>query len=131
MASPNPSLSGVPLTRDECLALLDEADVARVVLSLGALPAALPARIALSKRDHLVISSRENAVLLAARRGDVISVQIDGLDADDNTWSVMVTGIAGAASIDEVESEKIRRIASRGTTLVTVPLSVVTGQRGH
>src|SRR5579862_5667839 len=107
MASPNPSLSSAPLTRDECLRLLDEADVARVLLSLGALPAALPARIALSERDHLVISSRENAVLLAARRGDVISVQIDGLDSDDNTWSVMVTGIAGAASPDEVESEKI------------------------
>src|SRR6202142_3824164 len=131
MASPNPSLSGQPLTRDECLHLLDEADVARVLLSLGALPAALPARIALSQRDHLVISSRENAVLLAARRGDVISVQIDGLDADDNPWSVMVTGIARAASVGDCEPEKLSRIAKRGTALVTVPLSVVTGQRGH
>jgi hypothetical protein len=131
MASPNPSLSSAPLTRDECLRLLDEADVARVLLSLGALPVALPARIALSQRDHLVISSRENAVQLAARRGDVISVQIDGLDSDDNTWSVMVTGIAGSDHLDEVETERFKRIADRGATLVTLPLSVVTGQRGH
>jgi nitroimidazol reductase NimA-like FMN-containing flavoprotein (pyridoxamine 5'-phosphate oxidase superfamily) len=131
MASPNSSLSSAPLTRDECLRLLDEADVARVLLSLGALPAAVPARIALSQRDHLVISSRENAVLLAARRGDVISVQIDGLDSDDNTWSVMVTGIAGSIPPDEVETERIKHISDRGAALVTLPLSVVTGQRGH
>jgi hypothetical protein len=79
----------------------------------------------------LVISSRENAVQLAARRGDVISVQIDGLDSDDNTWSVMVTGIAGSDHLDEVETERFKRIADRGATLVTLPLSVVTGQRGH
>jgi nitroimidazol reductase NimA-like FMN-containing flavoprotein (pyridoxamine 5'-phosphate oxidase superfamily) len=131
MASPNPSLSSAPLSRDECLHLLDEADVARVLLSLGALPAALPARIALSQRDHLVISSRESAIILAARRGDVISVQIDGLDGDDNTWSVMVTGIAGSVPLDEVETERIKRIADRGAALVALPLSVVTGQRGH
>jgi nitroimidazol reductase NimA-like FMN-containing flavoprotein (pyridoxamine 5'-phosphate oxidase superfamily) len=131
MASPNPSLTSQPLTRDECLHLLDEADVARVLLSLGALPAALPARIALSQHDHLVISSRENAVLLAARRGDVISVQIDGLDSEDNTWSVTVTGIAGSVRVDEVETARIKHIADRGAALVTLPLSVVTGQRGH
>jgi nitroimidazol reductase NimA-like FMN-containing flavoprotein (pyridoxamine 5'-phosphate oxidase superfamily) len=131
MASRNPSLSSVPLTRDECLRLLDEADVARVLLSLGALPAALPARIALSQHDHLVISSRENVVQLAARRGDVISVQIDGLDSDDDTWSVMVTGIAGRVPIDEFQTDRIKRISERGAALVTLPLSVVTGQRGH
>jgi hypothetical protein len=70
-------------------------------------------------------------VQLAARRGDVISVQIDGLDSDDNTWSVMVTGIAGSAPVDVVETERIKRIAGRGAALVTLPISVVTGQRGH
>ncbi len=125
------SLSSEPLSRDECLRLLGEADIARVVLSLGALPAALPARIALSKGDHLVISSREHAVLSAARRGDVVSVQIDGVDGDDNTWSVMVTGIADSVPLDRDESAKITRIAERGAKLVTLPLTVVTGQRGH
>lgn len=131
MVSLIPSLSSVPLTRDESLQLLDEADVARVLLSLGGLPAAVPTRIALSQRDHLVISSRENVVQLAARRGDVISVQIDGLDDDDNTWSVMVTGIAGPVPIDEIETDRITRLSNRGAPLVTLPLSVVTGQRGH
>jgi len=99
------------------------------LLSLGALPAALPARIELMEEDHLLISSRENAVLLAARRGDVISVQIDGLDPNDHTWSVTVTGIAAGASPDGTESKRFKRTTDGGATLVTLPLSIVIGQR--
>ncbi len=127
----SPSLSNEPLSREECLRLLDEANVARVLLSLGALPAALPARIELMEKDHLLISSRENAVLLAARRGDVISVQIDGIDPEDNTWSVTVTGIAATASPNGSESKRFKRTTDRGATLVTLPLSIVSGQREH
>jgi nitroimidazol reductase NimA-like FMN-containing flavoprotein (pyridoxamine 5'-phosphate oxidase superfamily) len=125
------SLSSEPFTRDQCLRLLDEVEVARVLLSKGGLPAAVPARIELSNLDHLVISSRENSVLLAARRRDVISVQIDGLDPDDNTWSVTVTGIASAASPDTTDADLFRRTADRGATLVVLPLTVVRGQRGR
>jgi hypothetical protein len=107
---------------------LDDADVARVLLSLRGLPAGLAARIELVEHDRLVLSSRENAVLLAARRGDVISVQIDGLDGGGNIWSVTVSGIAVWASPDQFESERFKRIADCGATLVIVPLSVVSGQ---
>ena len=125
------SLASDPIARDECLRLLDRANVARVLLSLGALPAALPARIQLTEEDHLVISSRENAVLVAARRRDVISVQIDGVDADDRTWSVTVTGIASPVHPDRSETERFKRTTDAGATLVIVPLSVVSGQREH
>ena len=131
MAPTSQSLSSEPFTRDKCLSLLDQADVARVLLSKGGLPAAVPARIELSNRDHLVISSRENSVLLAARRRDVISVQIDGLDPDDNTWSVTATGIASAASPDGVDAQLFKQTTDRGATLVNLPLTVVTGQRSR
>jgi nitroimidazol reductase NimA-like FMN-containing flavoprotein (pyridoxamine 5'-phosphate oxidase superfamily) len=131
MVSTSQSLSSEPLARDECLRLLREADVARVLLSLGALPAALPARIQLTGKDHLVISSRENAVVVAARRGDVISVQIDGLDLDDRTWSVTVTGIAASVQNDMVESERFKRPVDPRATLIILPLSVVIGRREH
>jgi hypothetical protein len=131
MASTSQSLSSEPFTRDECLRRLDLAEVARVLLSKGGLPAAVPARIELSNCDHLVISSRENSVLLAARRRDVISVQIDGLDPDENTWSVTATGIASAASPDGVDADLFRRTIDRGATLVNLPLTVVTGQRSR
>jgi nitroimidazol reductase NimA-like FMN-containing flavoprotein (pyridoxamine 5'-phosphate oxidase superfamily) len=131
MAPTSQSLSSEPFTRDKCLALLARADVARVLLSKGGLPAAVPARVELSHRDHLVISSRENSVLLAARRRDVISVQIDGLDPDDNTWSVTATGIAASAASDGVDAELFQRTIDRGATLVVLPLTVVTGQRSR
>jgi nitroimidazol reductase NimA-like FMN-containing flavoprotein (pyridoxamine 5'-phosphate oxidase superfamily) len=126
-----PSLSSEPLTREDCLALLDRADLARVVLSVRCLPAALPARIALCEDDHLVLASRESAVILAARRGDVISVQIDGLEDDGTTWSVMVSGIASTVSPGEVQTQRIQDSVDRGASLLALPLSVVIGQRGH
>ena len=131
MGATSQSLSSEPLARDECLRLLREADVARVLLSVGALPAALPARIQLVGTDHLVISSRENAVLVAARRGDVISVQIDGLGPDDRTWSVTVTGIATSAPSDTFDSMGFKRPVDPRATLIVLPLSVVIGRREH
>ncbi|MEO9180984.1 MAG: pyridoxamine 5'-phosphate oxidase family protein [Acidimicrobiales bacterium] len=131
MAATGQSLSSEPLSRNDCLALLDKADLARVVLSVRCLPAALPARIALIGDDHLVLSSRESAVILAARRGDVISVQIDGIDESGCTWSVMVSGIASSAAPDELQIPRIEASRERGATLLALPLSVVIGQRGH
>jgi hypothetical protein len=128
MTAASSSLTSGPLTREECQHRLDEADVARVLLSLRGLPAGLSARIELVEHDRLVLSSRENAVLLAARRGDVISVQIDGLDGGGNIWSVTVSGIALWASPDQFESERFKRITDCGASLVIVPLSVVSGQ---
>jgi nitroimidazol reductase NimA-like FMN-containing flavoprotein (pyridoxamine 5'-phosphate oxidase superfamily) len=125
------SLSSEPFTRDKCLRLLDQANVARVLLSKGGLPAAVPARIEAANLDHLIISSRENSVLLAARRRDVISLQIDGLEPDDNTWSVTVTGIASSTSPDDVAIDLWRRTTDKGAALVNLPLTVVTGQRSR
>jgi hypothetical protein len=131
MGGMSQSLSSEPFTRLECLGLLERADVARVLLSLGSLPAAMPARIELVEHDHLVISSRANAVLVAARRGDVISVQIDGLGPDNNLWSVTVTGIAASAPPNAIRPERAKRPLDPRATLILLPLSVVRGQREH
>lgn len=130
MTVTGPPLSNEPLSREACLRLLDGADLARVVLSVRALPAALPARICLVG-DHLLLVSHEEAVLVAARRGDVISVQIDGLEPDGSTWSVMTSGIpSGAASSDSLRAV-MREALDNGATLLSLPLSVVTGQRSR
>jgi len=129
MTAISPSLWSEPLSRDECQRHLQDASAARVLLSLRGLPAALPARIELTEVDQLVISSRENAVLLAARRGDVISVQIDGLDEHRHTWSVTATGIPAWASPEGFAGGRFKRIADCGAVLTILPLTVVTGQR--
>jgi pyridoxamine 5'-phosphate oxidase-like protein len=121
------SLSGIPFTRDECLRLLEKTDVARVLLSVKGLPAALPARIELAEHHRLIISSRENAVLLAARRGDVMSLQIDGIGENDHVWSVTVTGIPAPVSPESPESEQFRRRLECGATLVILPIALVAG----
>jgi hypothetical protein len=131
MTATSSALTSEPFSREECQRRLGQADIARVLLSLRGLPAGLPARIELVQDDQLVISSRENAVLLAARRGDVISIQIDGLDGDGSTWSVTASGIAVWASPHLFESERFRRITDCGASLAIVPLSVVSGQRDY
>jgi hypothetical protein len=129
MTEKSQTLSSEPLTRDECLQLLAGADLARIVMSVRALPAALPTRISLSGEDHLILASCEEPVIIAMRRGDVISVQIDGLEPDESVWSVMASGIATAGTVDEMLRPAIRDALDHGATLLSLPLTVVSGQR--
>ncbi len=117
------------LSRAACVARLANADLARVVISVRCLPAALPARIAVVNDDRLLLASPEAAVLTAASRAEVLSVQVDGLEADGTTWSVMASGIAHAAPMDVPLNERMRDALSRGATIVELPLSVVVGER--
>jgi hypothetical protein len=100
-----------------------------VVISVRCLPAALPARICVLDDQHLLVASTEGSVILAARRGDVLSVQIDGLEADGTTWSVMASGLAGAASAAGKLPDVMREALLRGATVISLPLSVVVGER--
>jgi nitroimidazol reductase NimA-like FMN-containing flavoprotein (pyridoxamine 5'-phosphate oxidase superfamily) len=116
--------------RDDCLDLLEDAQLARVVISVKCLPVALPARIALVERHHLLLASTDPGIQRAAQRNDVLSVQIDGLDDHAAMWSVMVSGIAALATTNEPLSLPLRDAVERGATLVLLPLSVVVGQHG-
>jgi nitroimidazol reductase NimA-like FMN-containing flavoprotein (pyridoxamine 5'-phosphate oxidase superfamily) len=117
------------LSRAACIELLAAASLARVVISVRCLPAALPARIAVASEDQLLVASTEGAVILAARRGDVLSVQIDGLEPDGATWSVMASGLATTAAPSTVVPVCMQEAVERGATLLSLPLSVVVGER--
>jgi hypothetical protein len=117
------------LSRAACVARLAEADLARVVISVRCLPAALPARIEVVGDDRLLLASPEEAVITAAARAEVLSVQIDGLEPDGATWSVMASGIARGAPADAPLGERLREAVARGATVVELPLSVVVGER--
>ena len=108
--------------------LLARANLARVVISVRCLPAALPVRIAIVDEQHLLVASSEGSVILAAQRGDVLSIQIDGLDPDGATWSVMASGLARAATTTADLPEAMREAFDRGAALISLPLSVVVGE---
>jgi hypothetical protein len=123
------SVRRATLSRTDCVDLLSLATLARVVISVRCLPAALPARICVVDGQHLLVASTEVSVILAARRGDVLSVQIDGLEADGVTWSVMASGLASAANTAENLPDVMRLALLRGATIISLPLSVVVGER--
>jgi nitroimidazol reductase NimA-like FMN-containing flavoprotein (pyridoxamine 5'-phosphate oxidase superfamily) len=123
------SIERTTLSRVACVDLLSQAILARVVTSVRCLPAALPARICVLDGEHLLVASTESSVILAARRGDVLSVQIDGLEPNGATWSVMASGLATTAEVtDELPASMLGAI-DRGATLIALPLSVVVGER--
>lgn len=111
------------------MGLLAGTELARVVISVRCLPAALPVRIAVVDNDHLILASSEEAVILAARRGDVLAVQIDGLEPDGATWSVMASGIATPAIATEIIPTALHEVLDRGATLISLPLTLVVGER--
>ncbi|MGC1418690.1 MAG: pyridoxamine 5'-phosphate oxidase family protein [Acidimicrobiales bacterium] len=117
------------LSRDACIDLLTQTSFARVVISVRCLPAALPVRIAVLDDTHLMVASSEAAVIVAARNGDVLSVQIDGLEPDGATWSVMASGLASTAQDLTNLPEALHDAAKRGATLISLPMSVLVGER--
>jgi hypothetical protein len=128
MESQRTSVLRTTLSRAECIGRLAAANLARVVISVRCLPAALPARIAVVNDDQLLIASTEGAVVLAARRGDVLSIQIDGLEPDGSTWSVLASGLASLAAPTVAVPDSMREAIERGATLLSLPLSVVAGE---
>ncbi len=117
------------LTRADCLGLLGEQSLARVVLSVRCLPAALPVRVGLIDDRHLMFASSEETVLIAARRGDVLSIQIDGLEPSGATWSVLASGIAERAPSEPPQTHPQQEAVLRGAALFVLPISVVVGER--
>ncbi|MBW4079201.1 MAG: pyridoxamine 5'-phosphate oxidase family protein [Acidobacteria bacterium] len=129
MAPQNQHSSRTVLGTDECLRFLREADFARVVSSIRCLPVARPTRIAVIGDDHLILTSRDDTISSLATRGDVLAVQIDGLEGNGATWSVTVSGIAAPANPDEELPASLARELERGATLLALPLNLVTGVR--
>ncbi|HEY5303767.1 MAG TPA: pyridoxamine 5'-phosphate oxidase family protein [Acidimicrobiales bacterium] len=112
------------LARDECLDRLSSAPLARILVSVRCLPTALPARIRLLNREKVVIDTSDPVVVGAARRGDVLTVQVDGLDEHDHAWSVVVSGFAEISA----DTGEFGELTSPGGQFVSFPLSVVLGQ---
>ena len=121
------------LDRDECLGRISQASLARVVISVRCLPAALPVYVHVADH-HVLIASGEQSVIEAARRNDVLAVQVDGADDDGTTWSVQATGIAHIPGPTDAlrivaDNSRLRAALESGATVIAIASTVVGGER--
>jgi nitroimidazol reductase NimA-like FMN-containing flavoprotein (pyridoxamine 5'-phosphate oxidase superfamily) len=82
------------LNRRQCLDLLQEVRVGRLVFTEEGLPAVQPVNFRM-KRDDVIIRVAGGAKLAAANENSVVAFEADELDADLRTgWSVTIVGTA-------------------------------------
>jgi uncharacterized protein len=82
------------LNRLECLALLGQARIGRIGLSIGALPVILPVNYCLLS-DQILLRTSRGTKLAAATDHAVVAFEVDTFEADGSAgWSVLVRGIA-------------------------------------
>ncbi|GAA2435251.1 pyridoxamine 5'-phosphate oxidase family protein [Streptomyces macrosporus] len=97
------------LARRECLRLLPQVPLGRVVYTENALPAVLPVHF-LVDHDHAVVLRTSAASRMArAVDGGVVAFEVDSFDeATRSGWSVVVTGRAALVT-DPDEAERLAR----------------------
>ena len=100
------------LSRGRCLRLLNGTRVGRVVVSIGALPAAFPVNFALLD-DDVVFRTAPGTKFSAALDEAVVAFQADRIDpVRSSGWSVLVQGTASVIT-DPGELERARRLRIR------------------
>ncbi|MFF0789127.1 pyridoxamine 5'-phosphate oxidase family protein [Streptomyces spiralis] len=101
------------LDRQECLRLLAEVAVGRVVYTRHALPAVLPVNFSLDTDASVLLRTSAGSDLARAVDGAVVAFEADEFDPENRSgWSVVVTGQAGVVS-DPAEHERLLRTGPR------------------
>jgi len=115
---PSPALDA--MSDDECRALLATAQIGRVVLSIDALPAALPVNYRLID-DAIVFRTAPGTKLTAALRHTVVGFEVDEIDrATRSGWSVLVVGTSDVVS-DPPEIARLDRAGLRSWAPISAP----------
>ena len=94
------------LSRDECLRLIGQVHLGRIVYTRQALPAVELVNFALDDGD-IIIRTDASGKLAAATRGAVVAFEADSVDTAAHAgWSVTVVGLSQTV----VDSEEISRL---------------------
>jgi nitroimidazol reductase NimA-like FMN-containing flavoprotein (pyridoxamine 5'-phosphate oxidase superfamily) len=97
------------LTREECMTLLAGASLARVGVSVDALPAILPVTIALMD-GSVVFRTVPGTKLAQAASGSILAIESDEYDPRVGAgWSVLVRGVASEL-VDDGDIAVARRL---------------------
>jgi len=98
------------LSRDECLRLVGQVPLGRIVFTRQALPAVELVNFALDDGE-IVIRTDAGGKLAAATRGVVVAFEADSVDTAAHAgWSVTIVGYSRAVT----DSEEIRRLERTG-----------------
>lgn len=116
----------VDLTRHDCLRLLDQGMLGRVVFTASAMPAVQPVRYALHG-DEVVFPVADDGPLSTATRHAVVGFHVDDVDPVTHVgWSVLGVGRAYALSRTD---RRATPAAGPASHMVAVPLQQLTGRR--
>lgn len=124
------------LSREQALALLASVPVARVGLSMNALPAVLPVNFVLDG-DEIIIRTAEGSKLDAALGHAVVALEADEFDPIGHVgWSVLVRGtsrvLAMPGEIEHARSLSLRPWANEDSDrFVAISTDLVSGRRIH
>ena len=121
------------LTHAECVNLLRDTEIGRVVYTDRALPAVLPVAY-LVDGDTLVVRTARGSRLANASDGEVLAFEADDArPATRQGWSVVVTGKAWIETDDDEVGrlDRVLRTWVPGSkdVFIRIPLNLVTGRR--
>ncbi|MGW3498530.1 pyridoxamine 5'-phosphate oxidase family protein [Streptomyces sp. NPDC001020] len=101
------------LERQECLRLLAQVPVGRIVHTRQALPAVVPLNFRLDDDGAVVVRISAFSELMRAIDGSVVAFEADEIDTSAQSgWSVVVTGSAAVVT-DRGECERLARTGPR------------------
>ncbi|MFP8959724.1 pyridoxamine 5'-phosphate oxidase family protein [Streptomyces nanhaiensis] len=97
------------LDRQECLDLLAQVPLGRIVYTENALPAVLPVNFFLDRDQAVVLRTSGASRMARAVDGSVVAFEADRFDESTRSgWSVVVTGRASKVA-DPGEAERLSR----------------------
>ena len=132
--SPDGGLDLHTLDRAECLRLLQEGVIGRVVYTTGAMPAAQPVNYAMDG-DEIIFRTEGGTKMELAVTNAVVAFEIDEIDAATRSgWSVLAVGEAYQISNPERLGSLQERIpqpwaAGRSVYTIAIPTTQLTGRR--
>ena len=97
------------LPRQECLRLMVEVPLGRIVYTRRALPAVLPVTFSLDADGAVLLRTAAGSDLVRAMDGAIVAFEVDDVDTvRQSGWSVVVTGAATVVT-DPVEHQRLSR----------------------
>ena len=121
------------LSAEECRDRLRQARWARLLISVRCLPASRPVPLIVAG-ETLLVATDEEAVWAAAKRHEVLTLNIDGVEPSGATWTVTTTGVGWV--VDPTESSSslpqdhpLVPYLDNGARLIAIPLTLVVGDQ--